>query len=158
VKASPPQATRVWIRSHENSFLYQETTNAGYVSSYFAIDDVYDGGIPLDADRIAVDTYVNELKPVGTFFNAKLPTPGPVDIAVKTSPYSVEISGSVVEALEQAILEHGVPGGTIRVSDFNNALASVTAVDSYEITTPTANVTLSAGALHVPGLIEVSVL
>jgi len=152
------QATRVWIRSWEDSYLYGETIEPGYVSAYFAIDDVYQSGIPLPIDQIAVDDYVNELKPIGTFFNSKLPLAGPVDVDVKISPYSVEISGSVAGALDQAILEHGVPGGTIRVSDFNNALASVTAVDSYNITSPTSNVTLSAGVLHTPGAYNITAL
>jgi len=152
------QATRVWIRSYENSFLYGETTDPGYVSGYFVIDDVYTNGIPIAADVAAVDEYVDLLKPIGTFFNAKAPVAGTVDITVNITPYSLEISESVAAALDQAILEHGSPGGTIRVSDINNALASVTSVNSYDLTYPTANVTLAGGVLHVPGTYNIGTL
>lgn len=144
-------ATRVWVRSWENSPDFGESTELGQVSGYFAIDDVYTNGIPTSADVITVDAYVDDRKHIGTLFNAKIPGTYDVDVVANITPFSTDLQTAVTDALDTMIVDLGQPGGTLRLSDFFNAISSVAGITGYDIISPIANVTANAGELHIPG-------
>lgn len=91
-----PGVTRVWVESN--------WSGPGTVGVWFAMDDVYEDGIPQPADVAILQSHLESLAPVTARVTAAAPVPEPLAIEVTgLSPYNANVIESVKSELRQVI-------------------------------------------------------
>jgi uncharacterized phage protein gp47/JayE len=141
-----PGVTRVWVVG--------QAPAVGQVTVYFAMDGIRTDGLPLLADVDAVQAAIDQLRPVTAEVFVEAPTVQTIAVTITgLSPDTPAVRAAIAAELADVMLREGSPGGTIRLSWLWEAVSQASGERSHRITTPSADVVLSAGALPKLGTI-----
>ena len=144
-----PGVTRVWVYPNEDGL--------GTVTVRFVMDGEVD--IFPDAPQVAaVQTALDEQRPITAEVTAEAPTPLTVNFTIEIEPNTAAVQDAVEAELIDLLLREGAPGdgaglGTILLSKINTAVGVADGVEDYTITIPAADVVPTLGQLAVMGTI-----
>lgn len=144
-------ATRVWVYPLENG--------AGTVVVRFMMDGTYSNGIPLSGDVTKVQTYIdNEYRrPVTADVTVAAPTPTALNVTISNLlADTAEVRAAIAAELADMVTRTSEPGGTIYVSNINEAISLATGETSHTLVSPSSNVTYGTGNIAVLGSITYS--
>ncbi|GBR00560.1 baseplate J/gp47 family protein [Acetobacter oeni] len=148
---------------------------AGSVVVYVMLDDANSAynGFPQGTDgaatgddryttasgnQLAVADAIYEVQPVTSLVIVCAPIALPIDFTIEDlSPNTTVVQGLIQEALADMLITKGTPlGGTIYPSDWDEAIASVSSIDHFYVSGPSAPVTTAVGSLPTVGTIAAS--
>lgn len=143
-----PGVTRAWCNPLEMGI--------GTVTVRFMMDDLRadSGGIPLAEDVVAVEAYLDTVRPVAVkdFFVAA-PIPFPINIGISALVTDSAATREAIElSLRDMFFEKAIPGGTIYESWVEAAISDAVGVDHFELNFQTMPM-LSPGHLGILGSI-----
>lgn len=151
--------TRSWPVAVKNQADYNDTVPDGEVWQYFVMDDTYQTdatyGIPQSGDKDDLEDYIKPLVPITAVYTAKILTAETIDFNLTILPDTPTNQTATETELRSAILQNRLPGGTIKLSSFYEAMSRVAGLTSWSINsinslTP-ADVTASTGAINTIG-------
>jgi uncharacterized phage protein gp47/JayE len=137
--------TRAWC--------YPQQQGLGTVGVTFVCDDQVDSIIPSAATVAAVQAHIDLVRPVTADVLVYAPTPVALELTISLTPATVAVKAAVTAELEDLILREAIPGGTILVSHIREAISIAAGETDHALTSPTADVTHSAGEIAVLGTI-----
>lgn len=136
--------TRVWV--------YPEELGAGTVTVRFVRDN--DASIIPDAGEVAdVQNHIDERRPVTAEVTVAAPVAAPLDFTIDISPDTTAVRQAVEAELRDLLAREAVPGGTILISRIREAISIAAGEADNALTSPSANVTHTAGQIAVMGTI-----
>lgn len=144
-----PGVTRAWV--------FPQELGAGTVSLRFMMDDTYSDAIPLTADVATVQAYIDDesRRPVTDSFLALAPVAVPQDVTIAgLTPDTTAIRSAIEAELADMIRREAIPGGSIPVSKFWEAISIAAGETSHTLTTPSANVTTLTGQIITLGTVS----
>lgn len=140
-----PGVTRVWV--------YPLEGGDGKVTVRFVRDDD-PTFIPDAAEVIAVQTYIDALRPVTAVVTVAAPTAQTINYTIHLEPDTADTRAAVTEELQN--LTRGTdnrPGGTIYLSHQREAISAAPGENNHVLVAPVADTVLAAGAMAVQGAI-----
>lgn len=139
-----PGVSRAWC--------YPQELGPGYVTVRFMTDSLTENGIPT-ADMVqTVQEYIDSKKPVTAQLQVVAPIAQPLDVIVDILPDDELTRADVEAAIESAILTEATPGVAVLKTSLDRALATVSGIMSYRLTSPTDDVApQGTGYILVPG-------
>ena len=136
--------TRAWC--------YPLEGGAGTVTVRFVRDD--DASLIPDAGEVtAVQTHINEVRPVTAVVTVAAPTAVALNFTIHVVPDNTSTRAAVQAELEDLLLREATPGGTILLSQIRGAVDDAEGVTDWTVTAPAANVTHTTGQLATFGTI-----
>lgn len=136
--------TRVWVVP-----LY---LGEGTVGVFFVCDGL-DPVIP-DAGMIAaVQAAINIVRPITAHVYVLAPIAVPVDFEITLNPLTEAVKSTVTAELADLILRAGEPGGTIYLSQINEAISIAAGEVDHTLVAPAVDIEMGAGELAVMGTI-----
>jgi uncharacterized phage protein gp47/JayE len=155
-----PGVTRAWAVG--NGF------GAGTVVVYVMLDTVRagQGGFPQGQDGVAADEtrgtvaagdqllvagHILPVQPVTALVYAVSPVANPIDFTINGIPTAAQ--GSIAGAINGVFQTDGAPGKTIPLAHVWSAIAAVSGVDDFVITSPTTDIANGTGELPTVGAI-----
>lgn len=136
--------TRAWV--------YPLHLGPGTVGVSFVRDD--DVSIIPDAGEVsAVQTYIDDRRPVTAEVTVFAPTASPLNFTIELTPDTPEIRAAVQIELEDLLKREAEPGGTILLSHINEAISIAADEVDHVLTSPSADVVEGAGDLTTMGTI-----
>lgn len=135
--------TRAWC--------YPEEGGPNTVTVRFVRDD--DASIIPDSSEVAaVQAYINTKRPVSAVVTVAAPTAAPLNFTFSSmSPNTSAIRAAVQDSLADLIRRESQPAGTLLISHIRDAISSVSGVNDYVLTSPSANVVAAANAITTVG-------
>jgi uncharacterized phage protein gp47/JayE len=151
--------TRSWPRNTTSGATYGDVIPAGEVWQYFVMDDTYTTpatlGIPAAGDVTDVQDYIDARRPVAAIYTAIAPVADTVDFNLTILPDTPTNQAATDAELLSTIKEERLPGGTIPLSSFNEAMGRVPNLTGWTINTinggAPAGVAVAAGDIHTLG-------
>jgi uncharacterized phage protein gp47/JayE len=151
--------TRSWPVAKKNEADYNDTVPDGEVFQYFVMDDTYQTdatyGIPQAGDKTDLEDYIKPKAPITAVYTAKIPTAETIDFNLTILPDTPTNQVATQDELRSAILQDRLPGGTIKLSSFYEAMSRVPNLTSWTINTinaiAPADVSASTGAINTIG-------
>lgn len=141
-----PGVTRAWVAPME--------MGAGTVTVRFMMDGTYPDGIPEAGDVLAVQEYIDAVRPVTAEVFVAAPVAVPLDIEITDLvPNTAAVKAAVEAELRDMIRRVAVPGGTIPVSKIWEAVSIATGEESHKITVPAGDVPHSTGEIATFGAV-----
>lgn len=141
-----PNVTRVWVYPLENG--------AGTVVVRFMMDDIYSNGIPLSADVLEVQNYINDRRPVTADVTVVAPVPELINFTIDLRSNDTPlIRESVTSELKDFLIRDGKPGATLYLSRINEAISTATGEYDHELSAPNVDTVLPAGKIPTLGTI-----
>ncbi len=137
--------TRAWV--------YPLEMGVGTVTVRIMTDDKTDNGIPDDDTVEAVQSYIDNERPVTAEVYVVAPEPVALNMTINISPNTVAVQAAVEEELAALLRDEAEPGTTILISHLREAISIATGEADHALVTPTADVELSTGEIAVPGTI-----
>ncbi len=138
--------TRAWVYANE--------LGLGTVTVRFMMDETYDDGIPESGDVTAVQSYIDDLRPVTADVTVVAPTAVPVNFTIElTTVDTATIRQAVEDELTDMIKRDAEPAGTIYLSRINEAISVALGEYDHILTVPSANVTHTTGQIATMGTI-----
>jgi len=162
-----PGVTRAWCIPHGDG--------AGTVSVYFMLDvaEAAFGGFPQGTDGVATGesrasaatgdqltlaNYLFSRQPATALVRARAPSQNTVNFTITgLASASTATKNAVTAAIKQVLLDQGSVGAsstTVLLSYVQAAVAAVPNTAGFLITSPAGNITSSAGALPVVGVVS----
>lgn len=142
---SQPGVTRAWCT---------QELGVGTVTVRFMMDDTYSDGIPEGGDVTNVYNALEILRPVTADLFVVAPIANPMNFTIHLNiANTAAIQAAVQASLQEMILSYGQPGGTIYLSQINEAIATATGVYDFTLSVPSSNVTQSTGYIPTMGTI-----
>lgn len=136
--------TRAWVYANE--------LGLGTVSVRFMRDDDA-SPIPDSAEVADVQAYIAARKPVTAQLTVIAPVAVPLNMTIDVTPDNATVRAAIESEVRDFIRRESEPGGTLRISRLREAI-SVAAGESYhELTSPTADITVSTGQISTMGTI-----
>jgi uncharacterized phage protein gp47/JayE len=121
----------------------------GKVAVTFMCDGSFTNGIP-DSDKVLeVQNYLDARSPAEVIVFA--PTPVDYDWRVVPSPNTVLVQNAIIAEVTDMLARDAEPGGTIKISRFEEAVSTATGEISHATYTPAGDVTVDFGEISVPG-------
>ncbi|MDH5753427.1 MAG: baseplate J/gp47 family protein, partial [Deltaproteobacteria bacterium] len=125
----------------------------GTVGITFVLDDQVGSIIP-DAAKVAeVQAYLEDRAPVDCTPTVFAPVAVPLDFTVSLTPDTAAVRAAVEAELEDLILRKAAPGGTIYISQINEAISLAEGETDHSLTAPAADVAHGFGEIAVMGAI-----
>lgn len=140
-----PGATRAWVQPRR--------FGPGTVGVAFAADDDPGGPIPSAGQVDAVQTHIDELRPVTAEVFVYAPAPLELDPEIEITPDTAEVRADVEASIADLLRREGQPGGVVLLSHLRQAIGSAAGVTDYVLSSPVADVVVPAGGLPVVGTI-----
>lgn len=140
-----PGVTRVWV--------YPNQLGAGTVVVYFVRDDDAGSIIPSGGEVMAVQTYIDTVRPVTADVTVAAPTAKTWNFTLSVTPNTTAVKAAVEAELTDLFRTHGEPGVTLPLSRVRTAIGIASGLTDYTLTSPSADLTHSAGELPVLGTI-----
>lgn len=140
-----PGVTRAWA--------YPNHLGPGTVGLRFVRDDDSGSIIPSSGEVTEVQDYIDARRPVTADFMALAPVAAPLNFTIDLTPDTPEIRAAVEAELNDLIRRAAEPGGTLLLSQINEAISIATGEEDHTLTVPSANVTTSTGVLTTMGVI-----
>jgi len=139
-----PGVTRAWV--------YPLELGTGTVVVRFMMDGTYTDGIPLSGDVTTVSNYIDPLRPVTANVTVVAPIAAPQNFTI-TGLIPTSSRAAVTQSLADLLARSATPGGTIFLSDINEAIKTATGVVDFSLTYPSANIASSTGHIATMGAI-----
>jgi uncharacterized phage protein gp47/JayE len=151
--------TRSWVRNKTTGATYGDTIPSGHVWQYFVMDATYTTdatlGIPAAGDATDIEAYINPLAPVTAVYDARIPSADTVDFNLTIIPDTPANQTATEGEIRSTIINERIPGGTISLSSFYEAMSRVPGLTGWTINTidtlTPADVTAAAGDIHTIG-------
>jgi uncharacterized phage protein gp47/JayE len=138
--------TRAWV--------YPLELGAGTVTVRFMMDGTYGNGIPLSGDVATVAAAIDILRPVTATVTVVAPVAVPLNFTITgLLPSNATVQAAITQELTDLIVREAVPGGTIYLSHLREAISIASNEIDHVLTTPAANVTMTAGNISTMGTI-----
>ncbi|MDH7971794.1 baseplate J/gp47 family protein [Sphingomonas sp. AR_OL41] len=138
------EVTRAWV--------YENWDGLGTVKVLFVMDG-RDDIIPTSDDVTLVATHIDPLRPVCAEVTVAAPIATALDLTIHPVPDSADIRAAITAELSDLISREAEPGGTILISHIREAISIAAGETDHTLTTPSANVTVSAGHISTLGTI-----
>lgn len=158
---SVPGVTRAWVASFgpgnvTGYFMEDEAEAAfnGFPQGTNGVGTFETRGSPTaTGDQLAVSNFVYPLRPVTSIFYAYAPVAQPINITVANlSPNTSAIQAGITTAITAQFVNLGSPlGSEIYPSDIYDAIASVTGIQRFTLSSPSAPVAITVGNLPTLG-------
>lgn len=142
--------TRTWIRTFDAVSNPYGVLRC-QVIMYFAMHDTYIDGIPQPGDVVILQDYIDARRPAGEEFVAIAPIADPVDFDITLVPNNATTKAAVDAELKDLIRRKGEEGGTLKLSDMQEAIGRAPGIDDWTLNSPTADITTALGELHTLG-------
>lgn len=136
--------TRAWV--------YPLELGPGTVLVYFVRDDDA-GPIPSVGEVAEVQAVFDEEAPAHATVTAAAPTASALAYTVAVEPDTTAVRAAVTAELDDLHLREAEPGGTLLLSAIRTAIGNAEGLADYTLTTPSADVTSTAGQLKTRGTI-----
>jgi uncharacterized phage protein gp47/JayE len=105
-------------------------------------------------DQLTVANAIIALQPVTALVYACAPINNAINFTISgTTSWNTTTRNAVSAAISGVFLTNGAPGGTINLSDIESAIGAVSGTQGFVITTPTGNITNTAGQLPTLGAV-----
>lgn len=140
-----PGCTRAWQRANANG--------AGTVALYFVQDNDPSTIIPDAGEVAAMQTYIDDRAPVTADPTVYAPVAKLLDMTITITPDTVAVREAAVAELEDLLLREGEPGGTIYLSQLNEAISIAPGEIDHTIISPVADVTHAGNEIPILGTI-----
>jgi uncharacterized phage protein gp47/JayE len=140
--------TRAWVAPEE--------LGAGTVVLRFVRDDDGDGAaiIPSAGEIAAVQTYVDERRPVTATVSVLAPVSVPLNFTVDgLTPDTAATRAAVTAELADLLRRDAAPAGTILKSQIETAVGVSEGVEDFAVTVPAADVTHTTGQIATMGTV-----
>lgn len=135
--------TRAWV--------YPMELGAGTVTVRVMTDDTTEDGIP-DAETVeAVQTYLDEQRPVTAEVFVVAPVAVPMNPEIHLSPNTATVQAAVEAELADMLLREAEPGATILISHLREAISIATGEADHVLVSPAADVDHGVGELATLG-------
>jgi uncharacterized phage protein gp47/JayE len=142
-----PGCTRAWASPLEMGM--------GTVTVRVMFDDLRAdrGGFPIQTDLLAVQNYLDTVRPVAVKdFWVLSPIPQRVDVVIsKLDPDTTAVRGGIEASITQMLFEKAIPGQTIYAAWKSYAIMSAPAVIAFDLVNNTDDVMPSPGHMAVLG-------
>lgn len=142
--------TRTFIRTF-NATVNPYNLLRCQVIMYFAMHDTYDDGIPQPGDVTIIQDFLDARLPSAEEFIAIAPEAAPVVFDVTIVPNDATTQAAVSAELKDLIRRKGEEGGTLQLSDMQEAIGRAPGLTDWTLNSPTADVTTALGDLHTFG-------
>ena len=136
--------TRAWV--------YPEHLGVGTVGLTFVCDDL-DPVIPDAATVLAVQTYIDTVRPVTAQATVFAPVAVPLDLTIRLTPNTSTVQAAVVAEITDLLSREAEPGGTILVSHLREAISLAAGETDHALASPVADVTHTTGQIATLGTI-----
>jgi uncharacterized phage protein gp47/JayE len=136
------EVTRAWV--------YENWNGLGTVKVLFVMDG-RDDIIPTGDDVTLVDAHIDPLRPVCADVTVAAPTADALDLTIHLVPDTADNRAAVIAELADLLSREAEPGGTLLLSHLQEAISIAAGEDDHTLTTPSANVTVSAGHISTLG-------
>lgn len=125
---------------------------AGTVTLRFVRDN--DASIIPDAAEIAaVQSYINERRPVTAAFTAAAPASVPLNLTIALTPNTVAVQTAVAAGLADLIKREAYPGATLLLSHIREAISLAAGETNHVLTVPAADVVYTNSQIGALGTI-----
>lgn len=139
-----PGVTRAWC--------YPLESGVGTVKVRFVRDG--DASLIPDASEVAaVQAYIDERRPVCAQVTVAAPTSAPLAMTIALTPSTTAVRNAVAAELADVLQREAYPGGTILLSHLREAISVAAGETNNVLSSPSADVTHSAGQMPVLGTI-----
>lgn len=139
-----PGVTRAWV--------YPAELGLGTVTVRFVRDDDA-SPIPDAGEVLAVQEYIDALRPVTADLTVVAPVAVPLDFTIELITDTAAIRAAVEAELRDLLLREAEPGATILISHIREAISLATGETDHILTVPAANVTHVTGEMATFGVI-----
>ncbi|MDO9711042.1 baseplate J/gp47 family protein [Paracraurococcus lichenis] len=162
-----PGVTRAWCNpngaGNGSVVLYvmldnAQALNAGYPQGSNGVATLEKRATAATGDQLTVANAINPLRPATALVYVCAPTPQPINISIANfSPNSLANQDAVKAELAELFVNIGSPlGTTIYPSAITSAIARVTGVDHFTLSSPAAPVNIAVGSLPSVGTVSFS--
>lgn len=128
-------------------------TGLGTVGLTFLTDGEVDP-IPNPAKVAEVQAYIDSRAPITAKPTVFAPVPVVQNIVISSlTPNTAAVRGAVAAELQDLWIRKAEPGGTILLSQINEAISIADGEEDHELATPTTNVTSAPGEISILGAI-----
>lgn len=138
-----PGVTRAWC--------YPLELGPGTVTVRFMRDDDSGSAIPDAGEVAAVQTYINNLRPVTAQVTVVAPVAAPLNFTIAVSPNTAAVKAAVTAELADLIRREAEPGGTLLLSHIRAAISAAAGENNYVMTVPSADVASPVGTITTLG-------
>lgn len=139
-----PGVTRAWV--------YPAELGLGTITVRFVRDDDA-SPIPDAAEVLAVQTYVDSVRPVTAAVTVAAPIAVPLNFTIDITPDTAAIRTAIEAELRDLLLREAEPGATILLSHIREAISLAIGESDHALTVPAANVTHAVGEMATFGVI-----
>ncbi|MEM7025584.1 MAG: baseplate J/gp47 family protein [Pseudomonadota bacterium] len=140
-----PGVTRVWVAGNEPSI--------GAVTVRFLVDDAPHGPIPTAGEIAAVQTALDQLRPVTADLRVVAPVLTPIDITLSVTPDTPDVRAAVTAKLSELLAREGEPGARIYLTHIGEAVSGAPGEVTHAIAAPADDVETGAGSIPVLGVV-----
>lgn len=140
-----PGVTRAWC--------YPLELGPGTVTVRFMRDDDSGSAIPDAGEVAAVQTYINNLRPVTAQVTVVAPVAAPLNFTMSVLPNTAAVKAAVAAELADLIRREAEPGGTLLLSHIRAAISAAAGENNYVMTVPSADVVSPVGTITTLGTI-----
>lgn len=143
---SQPNVTRAWV--------YPLEAGPGSVVVRFVMDASNVNGIPSVGDIANMQAYLNSVRPVTANVVVVAPVTQAINLTITNlTPNTAAVQASITNQIKDLFTREGIPGGTIYLSWIWEAISLATGNKHHVLTSPSADIVLSTGALPILGTI-----
>lgn len=108
---------------------------------------------PVGADVTEVQTYIDGLAPVTVDVTVQAPLEQELNPSISITPDTAAVRESVEQHLNDLLLRRTEPGGTVLLSEINEAISLASGETDHTLVSPVANVTTAATEILTLGTI-----
>lgn len=141
-----PGVTRAWVTTGE--------LGAGSVAVRVVRDDDTPSIVPGPAAIAAVQTALDQVRPVTAYAVALAPTPLALNFTIRLTPNSEAVRAAVLEELRDLLRREAAPGAKLRLSHIREAVSVAAGENDHEVLVPSADVVPAAGVLLTMGVVH----
>ncbi|NDV20888.1 baseplate J protein [Pseudodesulfovibrio sp. JC047] len=140
-----PGVTRAWA--------YPRELGDGTVTVRIMTDGLTIDGIPAAESVAAVQSYIDNVRPVTAEVIAVAPVAVPMNPQINLTPNTAPVRAAVTAELSDLLRREAIPGATILVSHLREAISIAMGETDHALQTPANNITHSTGQIAVLGTI-----
>lgn len=139
-----PGVTRVWVDGAGIAGL-------GRVIVRFAVDDAPHGPAPNEGEVAAVQTYLEQVRPVTAEVEVVAPILTGIDVTLSITPDTAAVREAVTTSLNELFEREGAPGEVILLTHIAEAISTAPGETDHALQVPAANVQPGVGEIPVLG-------
>lgn len=137
--------TRAWA--------YPRELGAGTVTVRFMTDDLTADGIPAAESVTAVQSYIDNVRPVTADVTVVAPVAVAMNPVINLNPNNAAVQAAVEAELSDLLKREAIPGATILVSHLREAISIAMGETDHVLVSPATDVDHSTGQIPVLGTI-----